>query len=188
MPNENDDKTPKAGGKTPAAKAPKKKPAKKKGSSKRKPRGGAKAAAAKGAADQGGLGNAGTPANTPIPEKMLIPRGPEAGAGEQPPPLSQSPAVQGDQTQMIMDILQKRPVEVFLIEAKALVKGAKGRLVFVQGPVSNGLMTVAAARTKFAVLKDGTAVYNAHGFDDVPSTAKDFDLLDVEALIEHNNA
>lgn len=134
--------------------------------------------------EKAGVGTAKAPENTPIPDAALIKRdnvGPEPGAKIS----TTGPEVQGDQALQIIDNTMSRPVHVSLIEGKALTPDTDGRLIFVQGPVSNDLMTVAAARSKFAVKKDGTAIYNARGFDDV--VGGDFDLLDIEKLIAHNH-
>jgi hypothetical protein len=134
--------------------------------------------------EQAGVGTAVEPEKTPIPESVKIKRdnvAPEPGAK-----ISTSgPEVQGDQASQIIDNTMSRPVHVSLIEGKALTPDTDGRLIFVQGPVSNDLMPIAAARSKFALKKDGTAIYNARGFDDV--VAGDFDLIDIEKLIAHNH-
>jgi hypothetical protein len=122
------------------------------------------------------------PANKRIPGSALIPRAADAETSGQ---VSEKVAVKGDQTITVIDVMQKRPVEVFLFKGKALNPKDDGRLIFVQGAVSNGLMTAAGARSKFAVEADGTAVYNAHGFDDVPNGK--VQLLDIAELIESNN-
>jgi hypothetical protein len=90
--------------------------------------------------------------------------------------------VKGDKSVLVIDVMQKRPVEVFLLNGKNLDPKGDGRLIFVQGAVSNGLMTAEGAKSKFAVQPDGTAVYNARGFDD--AAGEKFDLLDIAALIE----
>jgi hypothetical protein len=134
--------------------------------------------------EKAGVGTAVQPEKTPIPESAKIKRdnvGPEPGAKIS----TTGPEVQGDQALQIIDNTMSRPVHVSLIEGKALTPDTDGRLIFVQGPVSNDLMPIAAARSKFAVKKDGTAIYNARGFDDV--VAGDFELLDIEKLIEHNH-
>lgn len=136
------------------------------------------------AKDKAGVGNAGQVENTGIPESALIKR--KAAPADPGAKMTDTVEVQGDQTQQIIDNVQKRPVHVSLIEGKGLTPDTDGRLVFVQGPVSDDLMTIAAARSKFAVQKDGTAIYNARGFDDVPGG--DFDLLDIEKLIAHNHS
>lgn len=135
--------------------------------------------------EKAGVGTAKAPEKTPIPDSALIKRdnvNPEPGAKIS----TTGPEVQGDQSLQIIDNTMSRPVHVSLIEGKALTPDTDGRLIFVQGPVSNDLMPIAVARSKFAVKKvDGTAIYNARGFDDVAHA--DFDLLDIEKLIEHNH-
>jgi hypothetical protein len=134
--------------------------------------------------EKAGVGTATTPEKVAIPDEVKIKRdnvGPEPGAKIS----TQGPEVQGDQALQIIDNTMSRPVHVSLIEGKALTPDTDGRLIFVQGPVSNDLMPIAAARSKFAVKKDGTAIYNARGFDDV--VTGEFDLLDIEKLIEHNH-
>lgn len=135
--------------------------------------------------EKAGVGTAAAPEKTPIPEDVKIKR--EAATETGAKISTTGPEVQGDQAKQIIDVAMSRPVHVSLIEGKALTPDTDGRLIFVQGPVSNDLMPIAAARSKFAVKKnDGTAIYNARGFDDVPAGA-DFDLLDIEKLIEHNH-
>jgi hypothetical protein len=134
--------------------------------------------------EKAGVGTAVAPEKTPIPEEVKIPR--EAAKETGTKISTTGPEVQGDQALQIIDNTMSRPVHVSLIEGKALTPDTDGRLIFVQGPVSNDLMPIAAARSKFAVKKDGTAIYNARGFDDVAAGA-DFDLLDIEKLIEHNH-
>lgn len=135
-----------------------------------------------GTEDTAGVGTNAHPGNKRIPAAAIIQRNPSLETGTK---ITASPEVQGDKTLMVIDITDSRPVQVFLLEGKPLTKEEDGRLIFVQGPVANDIMPVAAARSKFAVKKDGTAIYNARGFDEV-SAGADFDLLDIAKLIEHN--
>jgi hypothetical protein len=118
--------------------------------------------------------------NKSVPENVILRRPAE---GEEK--VSQTPKVKGDQSLMVMDVVQKAPVEVFLLQSETLDPDGDGRVIFVQGAVSNGIMPAAAAIGKFAVMNDGTLAYNARGFDDLPGA--EFDLIDVAKLIEHNN-
>lgn len=136
-----------------------------------------------GSGDKAGVGNTTHPGNQRIPEKAIIRREPVNPEGTK---VTASPEVQGDKTLMVIDNVNNRPVHVSLLEGKALTKDTDGRVLFIQGPVSNKTVPIAAARSLFAVKKDGTVIYNDRGFDDVPAGA-DFDLVDIVALIEHNN-
>lgn len=133
--------------------------------------------------EKAGVGTQTHPENKRVPEKAIIRREPLNPEGTK---VSASAEVQGDKTLMIVDVVNSRPVHVSLIEGKALTKETDGRLVFIQGPVSNNLVPVANAKALFAVKKDGTVIYNDRGFDDVPAGA-DFDMVDIVALVEHNN-
>jgi hypothetical protein len=133
--------------------------------------------------EKAGVGTAVAPEKTPIPESVKIKREPVSEPGTKI--STTGPEVQGDQALQIIDNTMSRPVHVSLIEGKALTPDTDGRLVFIQGPVSSELLPIAAARSRFAIKKDGTAIYNARGFDDV--VGGDFDLLDIEKLIEHNH-
>jgi hypothetical protein len=136
-----------------------------------------------GSKDKAGVGNKTHPGNKRIPEKAIIRREPDFPEGSK---VTASPEVQGDKALMIIDNVNSRPVHVSLLEGKALTKDTDGRVLFIQGPVSNKTVPIANARSLFAVKKDGTVIYNDRGFDDVPAGA-DFDLVDIVALIEHNN-
>jgi hypothetical protein len=136
-----------------------------------------------GSADKAGVGTKTHPGNKRIPEKAIIQREPANPDGTK---ITASPEVQGDKALMIIDNVNSRPVHVSLLEGKALTKDTDGRVLFIQGPVSNKTVPIANARSLFAVKKDGTVIYNDRGFDDVPAGA-DFDLVDIVALIEHNN-
>jgi hypothetical protein len=136
-----------------------------------------------GTAETAGVGNKAHPGNKRIPEKAIIRREPANLEGTK---ITASPEVQGDKALMIIDDVNNRPVHVSLLEGKALTKDTDGRVLFIQGPVSNKTVPIANARSLFAVKKDGTVIYNDRGFDDVPAGA-DFDLVDIVALIEHNN-
>lgn len=133
--------------------------------------------------EQAGVGNKAHPGNKRVPEAAIIKR---PGTEETGTKVTASPEVQGDKTLQIIDIRMSRPVHVSMIEGKALTKETDGRLIFIQGPVSNNLVPVANARALFAVKKDGTVIYNHGGFDDVPGSTE-FDMLDIVKLIEHNN-
>lgn len=136
-----------------------------------------------GTAEKAGVGNKTHPGNKRIPEKAIIRREPVNPEGTK---VTASPEVQGDKALMIIDHVNSRPVHVSLIEGKALTKETDGRLVFIQGPVSSQMVPIANARSLFAVKKDGTVIYNDRGFDDVPAGA-DFDMVNIVALIKHNN-
>jgi hypothetical protein len=118
------------------------------------------------------------PANKRIPESAIIRRPDPPGSN-----VSEKPKVEGDKSLIVMDVAQKAPVQVFLLKGRALNPGADHRIIFVQGQVSNGIMPAEVAKSKFAVMKDGTLVYNARGFDDVAGA--DFDMLDIAELIEN---
>lgn len=134
--------------------------------------------------EKAGVGNKSHPGNVRVPESVLIPRGP---AAEQGTKVTVSPEVQGNKALMIIDILNSRPVHVSLIEGVALTPETDGRLVYIEGPVSNDLKSVDKAKGLFAVKQDGTVIYNPRGFDEVPAGA-DFDLLDIVALIDYNHS
>lgn len=136
-----------------------------------------------GSADKAGVGNKTHPENKRIPEKAIIQRAPANPEGTL---VTASPEVQGDKALLIVDVVNMRPVHVSLIQGKALTKDTDGRVLFIQGPVSNQTVPIANAKALFAVKKDGTVIYNDRGFDDVPAGA-DFDMVDIVALIEHNN-
>jgi len=122
--------------------------------------------------------------NVPVPDEVRIPRAPSNR--EQGLEISEhGPKVTGDQTIVAIDVMQSTAVEVTLIEGLNLDPAKSGDLVFVQGTVSNDLFPVATGRSKFACKQDGTLIYNARGFDDVPGDAK-FDLVDIAALIRLN--
>jgi hypothetical protein len=163
-----------AGSKSAKSKAPAKSKAKAKAP---------KAETSTGTADKAGVGTTAHPGNKRIPEKAIIRREPASPEGTK---VTASPEVEGDKALMIIDNVNSRPVHVSLLEGKALTKDTDGRVLFIQGPVSNKTVPIAAARSLFAVKKDGTVIYNDRGFDDVPAGA-DFDLVDIVALIEHNN-
>lgn len=131
--------------------------------------------------DKAGIGNEGHPANENVPASAVIQRPPK----EEGTKVTESPEVQGDKALMIVDVVNGKTVHVSLIEGVALTKDTDGRLVFIQGPVSNNLVPVANAKGLFAIKKDGTVIYNDRGFDDV--AAGEFDMLDIVKLIEHNN-
>lgn len=131
--------------------------------------------------DTAGVGNVTHPANKRVPDSVLIKR-PGAEEGTK---VTASPEVQGDKALMIVDVVNGRTVHVSLIEGVALTKDTDGRLVFIQGPVSNNLVPVANAKGLFAVKQDGTVIYNDRGFDDVAHA--EFDMLDIVKLIEHNH-
>lgn len=121
------------------------------------------------------------PKNTPVPEEAVI-RRPEAA--EAATKESSAPQVKGDQRIVVIDNMQKRPVSVFVLEGKNLNPELSGKLVFIQGAVSNEWLPEAEARAKFAMTKDGTVIYNARGFDDVAHA--DFSMVDIVKLVESN--
>jgi hypothetical protein len=133
--------------------------------------------------EQAGVGTKAHPRNKRVPAAAIIQRetAPETGTK-----VTASPEVQGDQALQIIDLRMLRPVHVSLIKGTALTKDTRGDLIFIQGPVSNNLVPIANARSLFAVKKDGTVIYNDRGFDEV-SAGAEFDMLDIEKLIEHNN-
>jgi hypothetical protein len=131
-----------------------------------------------------GVGTAAAPETKPIPDSVKIKRTPVTEAGTE---VTASPKVSGNQGKLIIDNMQSTPVEVFLFPVKPLHPDAPSKnLVFIQGAVSNDLLPEAQARTRFAVKKDGTVIYNSRGFDDVRATAE-FDLVDIVKLIQHNH-
>jgi len=136
-----------------------------------------------GTAEKAGVGNKAHPGNQRVPEKVVIRREP---LNEQGTKITTSPEVQGDKGLMIIDVRNNRPVHVSLIEGKGLHKDVDGRVLLIQGPVSTNIVPLVNAKGLFAIKKDGTLIYNDQGFDDVPAGA-DFDMLDIAALIEHNN-
>lgn len=168
-----------AGGK-PAKKTPAKKPAKK--AARKTAR---KARAGKPSAEKAGVGNAAAPKDVRVPDAVLIPKGDVAPADPGTKVSTTGPEVQGDKTQQIIDVRNGLAVHVSVIEGKALTPDTDGRLVCVVCGPTTDLNTVAQARKKFAVKKDGTVIYNSLGFDDVPGG--DFDMLDILKLVEHNN-
>ena len=134
--------------------------------------------------EKAGVGTPESGATVGIPDEVKIKRPSLADQGTE---ISSSAKVKGNQALVVIDIAQSRPVEVFLIETKQFAPEAPEQpLVFVQGAVSNDLMPAAQARSKFAIKEDGTVIYNARGFDDVPATAE-FDMVDIVALIEFNH-
>ena len=133
--------------------------------------------------EKAGVGTPAEPKNQSVPDSVLIKR---ESVVEEGTKTTSSASVKGDQTIMVIDIMQSRPVKVHVIETKSMGQGEEKDepLVFVQGAVSNDLMPYAQAKAKFAKKKDGTVIYNARGFDDVPATA-DFDLVDIVKLVDH---
>jgi hypothetical protein len=129
-----------------------------------------------------GAADAQEPKNIPVPDEAIIkrPQVTDPGAPEQT-----SPTVKGDQRITIMDNLQGKAVEVFVIDGQHLNPDVSGKLVFIQGAVSNELLPEAQARSRFALKKDGTVIYNSRGFDDVPARA-DYDMVDIVKLVELN--
>lgn len=136
-----------------------------------------KAAADKAAKDAEGM----HPKNIKVPEEVLIKR----PVQEQSAISTTGPTVRGDQALEIIDNLNGRAVKVSLIEGKGLTPDVDGRLIFVESNVIHDVMSVEAAKAKFAVKKDGTVLYGQRGFDDVPHNAE-FDMLDIVKLIEYN--
>lgn len=137
-----------------------------------------KAAAAKRAKEMEGK----HPKNIHLPEEVLIKR-PEAEEAE----ISEhGPEVHGDQSLMIIDNRNNKPIKVSLIEGTGLTKEQDGRLIFIESNVIHDLMSVEVAKSHFAVKKDGTVIYGQQGFDDVPHNAE-FDMIDIVKLIEHNH-
>lgn len=144
--------------------------------------------------EKAGVGNKFHPQNIRVPESVLIKRDkPE----ETQTLITRSPVVQGNKALMIIDNRNNKPVHVSLIEGVGLTPDIDGRLIFVQGPVTNDLLPVANARAKFAVKADGTVIYGMQGFDDVPGRAAlshegqghpEFDMIDIVKLIEYNNS
>jgi hypothetical protein len=132
--------------------------------------------------EHAGVGTQERPKNRPIPDSVKIKRHRATESGLQ---VESSATVVGDQGKLIMEVNSGRPVHVSIIEGKALTKDTDGRLVYVEGPVANDLMTMSVAKSKFALKKDGTCIYNARGFDDV--VGGDFDLIDIEKLVEWNH-
>lgn len=131
---------------------------------------------------EGATGTPEAPKNVPIPEEARIKRNPApATAGQE---STTGPKVVGNQRLVIMDVLQNTAVEVIVLEGKHLNPENSGKLVFIQGTVSNELLPEAQARSRFAVKKDGTVIYNPRGFDDVPQA--DFDMVDIVKLVELN--
>lgn len=133
--------------------------------------------------DVAGVGNKGHPGNKHVPQSAVIVR---PDLSEEGTKITASPEVQGDKALQIIDILNGKPVHVSLVNGVALTKEADGRLVFIEGPVAYDVKSVAAAKALFAIKSDGTVIYNPRGFDDVPAN-KEFDMLDIVKLIEHNN-
>jgi hypothetical protein len=166
-----------AGGKPakPAAKKPAKKRARKKAAKKGDKR----------SSEKAGVGNAAAPKDVRVPDSVLIPKGDTTPADPGTKVSTTGPEVQGDKTQQIIDVRNGLAVHVSLIEGVALTPEIDGRLVYVQCGPTTDTMTVMMAKKKFAVKKDGTVIYNALGFDDVPGG--DFDMLDIVKLVEHNN-
>lgn len=135
--------------------------------------------------EKAGVGKEKEPRNKHLPDSVLIKRRPTEDTSTK---ITDSPSVTGDQRLLVLDILNGgRPVHISLIEGMALNPDDDGRVVFIEGPVSYDLKSVAAARALFAVKADGTVIYNPRGFDDVPPTA-DFNMVDIVALIEHNHS
>lgn len=132
------------------------------------------------------VGGATHPENLRVPESVLIkrPKAEDEGVGAK---VTTSPEVLGDKAMMIIELPQGKPLlAVVLLEGLGLTPVQDGRMIFVQGTVSSDFFNVAQAKGKFAVKKDGTVIFNARGFDDVPHA--DFDLVDIVALMEHNNS
>lgn len=138
--------------------------------------------------DKGGVGNTGKHEfNKRVPQSAIIKR-PDPAEKDQGMKITTTPEVKGDKSLQIIDLANgSANIHVSLIPGKALNKNEDGRLVFIQGPVSNDLATVARAKTLFAVKKDGTVIYNSRGFDDAAAAGGDFDMVDITKLIESNN-
>lgn len=135
-----------------------------------------------GASTESSLGKDEEPENIPIPDGAKIKRDPVATGTA---PLSQGASVKGDQSLMVIDVVQNSPVQVFLLESKPLNPESNPLLVFIQGTVSSELLPADNAKAKFACKKDGTVIYNARGFDDVPHA--EFDMVDIVKLVQHNH-
>jgi len=133
-----------------------------------------------------GVGNKAEPKTIGIPEDVKIKR---EVVKEQATKVTESASVKGDQSLQVIDILQSRPVKVFVIDAQSFdpADEDQSKLVFIQGPVSSELLPYAQSKAKFACKPDGTVIYNSRGFDDVPKNVE-FDLVDIVKLTAHNHS
>lgn len=131
------------------------------------------------------VGGKAHPQNLRVPDGVIIKRPSAAAEGLT---ITDSPVVQGDKAMQIIELPQGKPVLcICLIDGVGLRAEDDGRCIFVQGTVAADFFNVEQAKSKFAIKKDGTIIFNARGFDEVPAGA-DFDMLDIVALIEHNNS
>lgn len=112
------------------------------------------------------------PENIPVPEEAII----RQPVDVPPDPL---PAVTGDKRIAILDT-ESKTVEVVILEGKHINPEISGKLVFVQGAVSNELLPEAQARNRFALSVDGTVKYNSRGWDG------GCDMVDIVKLVESN--
>lgn len=129
------------------------------------------------------VGLAEKPKNIPIPEEAIIRRPKQEENGQ----TVQSPTVTGDQSLIVMDVLQGTALQdIIVLQGSHLNPDDDGTVVFIQGTVSNDIVSAKKAKSLFALKPDGTVIYNSRGFDDVSPKAE-FDLVDIVKLVELNS-
>ncbi len=116
------------------------------------------------------------------PANKFIPAGAIAGEIAGPKPSVPPTPVK---VLTVVDARNGKLRPVILIEGKGLTKDEDGRVIFVPGFPTSDIMSIAQAKSRFAVKTDGTILYDPHGF--IPGANPQFNLIDIAEVITANN-
>lgn len=116
------------------------------------------------------------PANGFIPDKAIV--GEIAGPRAVPAPAPVSALT-------VVDARNGKQRPVILLQGKGLTKDEDGRVIFVPGFPSSDVLSIAQAKSRFAVKSDGAIIYDPHGF--IPGPNPQYNLIDIAEVIAANN-